>query len=87
MENKAIQDRVYVVLSTKETGSIDFSEVYETAANTMNTNVSGSKTFVKWEGAMPDTVSKLRTKEGPYTHTEMLTLLQKPEWAGPDQPI
>ena len=84
MKTRGIEDRVYVVLSTRETGSIDFSEVYETAANTMNTNVSGSKTFVKWEGSMPDSVSALTTKEGPYTRSEMLTILQEPEWSIPD---
>ena len=53
----------------------------------MNTNVSGSKTFVKWEGAMPDTIEALKTKEGPYTHTEILNILQEPEWSLPDQGI
>lgn len=87
MENKGIEDRVYVIISTTETGSIDFNEIYETAPYTMNTNVSGSKTFVKWEGAMPDTIEALKTKEGPYTHTEILNILQEPEWSLPDQGI
>ncbi len=87
MENKGIEDRVYVIISTTETGSIDFNEIYETASYTMNTNVSGSKTFVKWEGAMPDTIEALKTKEGPYTHTEILNILQEPEWSLPDQGI
>jgi hypothetical protein len=87
MENRGIEDRVYVIISTTETGSIDFNEIYETAPYTMNTNVSGSKTFVKWEGAMPDTIEALKTKEGPYTHTEILNILQEPEWSLPDQGI
>ena len=87
MENKGIEDRVYVIISTTETGSIDFNEIYETAPYTMNTNVSGSKTFVKWEGAMPDTIEALKTKEGPYTHTEILNILQEPEWSLPDQGV
>lgn len=87
MENRGIEDRVYVIISTTETGSIDFNEIYETSPYTMNTNVSGSKTFVKWEGAMPDTIEALKTKEGPYTHTEILNILQEPEWSLPDQGI
>jgi hypothetical protein len=87
MENKGIEDRVYVIISTTETGSIDFDEIYETESYTMNTNVSGSKTFVKWEGAMPDTIEALKTKEGPYTHTEILNILQEPEWSLPDQGV
>jgi hypothetical protein len=87
MALKAIEDRVYVLLSTSETGSINFNQIYETAPATLRTNNSSSKTFVKWEGAMPDTITALTTKEGPYTHTEILTILQEPEWSGPDDVI
>ena len=87
MENRGIDDRVYVIISTTETGSINFNEIYETAPHTMNTNVSGSKTFVKWEGIMPDTIASLTTKEGPYTRNEIINILQEPEWSLPDQGI
>ena len=83
MDYKGIQDRVYVILSTSETGSINFNQIYETAFNTLRLNNSGSKTFVKWEGAMPDTITALTTKEGPYTYTEILNILQEPEWNPP----
>ena len=84
MALKAIEDRVYVIIRTAETGSIDFNQIYETAPDTLRTNNSGSKTFVKWEGSMPDTVTALTTKEGPYTYTEILNILQEPEWNLPD---
>ncbi len=83
MDYKGIQDRVYVILSTSETGSINFNQIYETAPDTLRINNSGSKTFVKWEGAMPDTITALTTKEGPYTYTEILNILQEPEWNPP----
>jgi len=83
MALKAIEDRVYVILSTSETGSINFNQIYETAPDTLRINNSGSKTFVKWEGAMPDTITALTTKEGPYTYTEILNILQEPEWNPP----
>jgi len=85
MDYKGIQDRVYVILSTSETGSINFNQIYETAPDTLRINNSGSKTFVKWEGAMPDTITALTTKEGPYTYTEILNILQEPEWINPLQ--
>ena len=50
MALKAIDDRVYVIVSTAETGSINYNQIYETAPDTLRTNNSGSKTFVKWEG-------------------------------------
>ena len=83
MDYKGIQDRVYVILSTSETGSINFNQIYETAPDTLRINNSGSKTFVKWEGAMSDTITALTTKEGPYTYTEILNILQEPEWNPP----
>jgi hypothetical protein len=87
MALKAIDDRVYVIINTSETGSINFNQIYETTPDTLRTNNSGSKTFVKWEGDMPDTVTALTTKEGPYTYTEILNILQEPEWSGPDDVI
>ena len=87
MALKAIDDRVYVIVSTAETGSINYNQIYETAPDTLRTNNSGSKTFVKWEGDMPDTVTALTTKEGPYTHIGMLNILQETEWSSPDQGI
>ncbi len=87
MALKAIEDRVYVILSTSETGSINFNQIYETASNTLRINNSGSKTFVKWEGDMPDSITTLTTKEGPYTYTEIHNILQEPEWSGPDDVI
>lgn len=87
MELKAISDRLYVIISTAETGSIDFNQIYETSPDTLRTNNSGSKTFVKWEGVMPDSITTLTTKEGPYTYTEILNILQEPEWSGPDDVI
>jgi hypothetical protein len=83
MAIRSIDDRVYVIISTAETGSIDFNQIYETAPDTLRMNISGSKTFVKWEGDMPDSVTALTTKEGPYTYTEILNILQEPEWNQP----
>ena len=61
-------NRKYAILDTSETGSIDFSQVMETSADTLKFNLSGSQTFVKFEG---DTPSFLEGKTS-YTHREML---------------
>ena len=75
------EQRNFMIFSTSETGSIDFSEVLETSAETLRLNVSGSKSFVKWDGDIPTSVSSLTTKEGPYTHQQILTILTGSEWA------
>ena len=69
-----------MIFDTSETGSIDFNDVAETSIDTLRINVSGSRTFVKWNGDIPTSVSSLTTKEGPYTHQQILTILTGSEW-------
>ena len=75
------ENRNFMIFSTSETGSIDFSEVLETSSETLRLNVSGSKSFVKWDGeTIPTSVASLTTKEGPYTYTEIVTILAGSDW-------
>lgn len=74
------ENRNYMILSTSETGSVDFSQVLETSSQTLRLSVDESKTFVKWEGGIPSSVSSLSTKEGPYTHSEILSILSTEIW-------
>jgi len=81
-------NRHYVVFDTSETGSIDFTQVLETSVNTLRLSVSGSKTFVKYNGdTMPSSVSSLTTKEGPYSHDEILNILTGSVWTEPNDEI
>ena len=72
--------RDFMIFDTSETGSIDFNDVAETSVDTLRLNVSGSRTFVKWDGDIPTSVASLTTKEGPYTHQQILTILTGSEW-------
>ena len=75
-------NRNFMIFSTSETGSIDFSEVLETSAETLRLSVNGSKSFVKWDSeTVPTSVDNLTTKEGPYTHQQILTILTGSDWA------
>ena len=78
------EDRVYVIFNVSELNTIDFNEVLETSIDTVRKSVDETKTFVKFEGAMPPSVSALTTKEGPYTHSEILAILATSEWTNPD---
>ena len=74
-------ERTYMIIPTSETGSIDFNEVLETSEHTLRLNLSGSKTFVKWDSeTIPTSVNSLTTKEGPYTYEEITTILTGSEW-------
>lgn len=75
------ENRNFMIFSTSETGSIDFSEVLETSAQTLRLSVDGSKSFVKWDGeTIPTSVVSLTTKEGPYTYEEIKNILTGSDW-------
>ena len=74
-------DRKFMIFSVTELNQIDFNEVLETSPETVRKSVDQSKTFVKWDGAIPTCVTNLTTKEGPYTYDEMLVILSTTEWA------
>jgi len=77
-------DRNFMVFSMTEVASIDFNTVLETAASTLRLNLAGTKSFVKWDGNIPSCVSSLTTKEGPYTYTEIITLINGSDWTDED---
>jgi len=78
------EDRNFMIFNMSEINQIDFSQVLETSADTIRKSVDETKTFVKWEGTMPDCVFNLTTKEGPYTYNEILTILATSEWTDPN---
>ena len=88
MSHDTFNNLHYVIFDTTETGSVNFTEVKETSIHTLRLSVSGSQTFVKYEGnTMPTSVSSLTTKEGPYSHTEILNILTGSEWTDPNADI
>lgn len=83
MEIQDYENRKFMIFSVTELDQIDFTQVCETSADTVRKSVDGTKTFVKWEGSMPECVSELTTKEGPYTYEEILEILATEEWSTP----
>lgn len=74
--------RNYMILSTSETGSVNYSEVLQSGSDTHRTDASGSLTFVKWDGAsVPTSINALITKDGPYTYSQMINILTGSDWA------
>jgi hypothetical protein len=77
-------ERNFMVIGVADLGSVDFSQVLETSAETVRKSVDGTKTFVKWDGgAVPQSVDAIQSKEGPYTYEEMLAMLSTEEWTRP----
>ena len=77
------EDRNYMIFNISEVNQIDFNTVLETSAQTIRVSVDGTKSFVKWDGDMPECVSNLTTKEGPYNHDEILAILSGTDWTAP----
>lgn len=76
----AYNNREFVIFDVSELNKIDFSQVLETSAETVRKSVDGTKTFVKWEGAVPACVETLTTKGEYLTYEEILTVLSTEEW-------
>ena len=80
-------NRNYVIFNVSELATIDFSQVLETSIDTVRKSIDETLTFVKYEGEMPSSVVALTTKQGPYTHSEILTILAGPDWTDPNPPM
>ena len=83
METQNYDNRQFMIFNVSELPNIDFTQVLETSEETVRKSVDETKTFVKWDGNMPECVSTLTTKEGPYTYDEILVILDTPEWSAP----
>jgi len=77
------QNREFMIFNVTELDQIDFTQVLETSIDTVRKSVDGTKTFVKWNGQIPDCVLNLLTKEGPYSYEEILEIMNTEEWTSP----
>ena len=77
------KNRNFIIFLVDELNKIDFDQVLETSADTVRRSVDGTKTFVKWDNETPSCIDDIITKEGPYTHSEILEILSGEEWTSP----
>jgi hypothetical protein len=79
------ESREFMIFDVSELGTINFNEVLETSIDTVRKSVDETKTFVKWNGSIiPPSIEALITKQGPYTYTEILSILSTSEWNAPN---
>ena len=72
-------DRNFMIFNVSELNKLNFDEVLETSGDTVRKSLD-NKTFVKWDGETPQCVLDLTTKEGPFTHEEILLILEGNNW-------
>jgi len=70
--------RKYVIITSDDVSSVDFTKVEETSADTLRWNNDNTKTFVKYQGYKP---TCLHGKTA-YTYAQILTILnvENGEW-------
>ena len=77
----AIYDaRHYVIISASDVSNIDFSQVFETSADTLRYSIDESQTFVKYDGSQPSSVAACSSKSQEYDHDEILAILHTSAW-------
>ena len=84
METQNYENREFMIFNVSELNQIDFTQVHETSPDTVRKSVDETLTFVKWDGATPQCILDLQTKEGPYTYEEILNILATEEWTDPN---
>lgn len=70
----------YIIFDYSEVDKIDFNEVEETSVETLRLSVDGTKTFVKWIGDEPSSISNLTSKSSIYNSEKMNSILSNDEW-------
>ena len=61
----------YAILNTSDIGTVDFSKVKQTDANSVRKTLDGSKFIVKFEGDTPDFLNGVTL----YTNQEIIEIL------------
>lgn len=73
-------DLKYVIFDFSEVDKINFNEVKEDSIETLRKSIDGIKTFVKYDGSIPESVNNLLTKSREYYNFEFLEILATEEW-------
>jgi hypothetical protein len=69
------KNRRFVIIPASKINNINFSEVLETSASTCRYSVDETKTLIKYEGDMPESVAAIEDKSQEYTYDEILKIL------------
>ena len=74
-------NKLYLIFNVSEISLVDFSEVFETSAETLRYSLDQTKTLIKYDSYnIPSFYENMVTKEGPYTHEEIVSIMTTSEW-------
>lgn len=75
-----MNDLKYIIFDFSEVDKINFNEVKEDSIETLRKSINEIKTFVKYDGEIPESVNGLLTKSREYNNFEFLEILSTEEW-------
>lgn len=83
-----INDRSYLIISSEEIPLVDFNLIVDDSPDSLVISIDTTKSIIKWTyNNTPNFLDNLTTKEGPYTHLDILRIISTPFWSGePDSP-
>ena len=82
MTHAIYDNRHWVIISASDVSNIDFSQVFETSADTLRYSIDGTQTFVKYDGSQPSSVTACSSKSQEYGHDDILAILHTEAWEG-----
>ena len=74
-------NKTYAIVDIAELNNINYSEVDQTSADTVRTNVAEDKFILKWDGSTPASVAAIDPAPEEFTHVEILIEIEKPDWS------
>lgn len=74
------ENRRFIIFDAAEKDKVDYTQVYETSADTLRLSVDGTKTFVEYDLPMPDSLQNLESKSDPLTIEQLMLILDTSEW-------
>jgi hypothetical protein len=75
-----MSERVYAIIPTTEIAKVNFDEILQTSEETLRYSLDESKAVIKWSEDDPSFIKEIVGAEGPYSHLEILVILDSDEW-------
>ena len=75
-----MSERVYAIIPTTEISKVNFDEILQTSEETLRYSLDKSKAIIKWSEDKPFFLKEIVGAEGPYSHSEILVILDSDEW-------
>jgi hypothetical protein len=73
----------HIIFSVDEISKIDFNDVLELNETHLWKSKDNTKTYVRYQGSLPESLQQLTTIEATLSYLELYDLIQKEEWIAP----